>query len=283
MKLMLKKLKNLNLWHYFVMLVISFFVLLPFYWMIITSIKPNTEVLLTPATWFPSRIDLSNYINVWKVIDLFKYLKNSLIIAVATTLFCVIIATLTGYSLSRFKTKLHRFSSALFIFTQLIPSILPFIAYYFLLFNMKMTNTYISLIFTYAIWGVPFCTLMMKNYFKAAMPKSLEESSMIDGCTKFGTFIKIAVPLAVPGIIAISIFAFILAWNEFMFASVMLTNSELKPVSVAIYDFIGQFGNASNVSMSMTVATITTIPAMVIFAFLQRYLISGMTAGAVKE
>jgi ABC-type sugar transport system, permease component len=269
--------------HGIIMILTSVFVLFPYYWMVMTSFKPREEVMLSPPTWYPSRLDFSNYSEVWNQLPLLRYMRNSLFISVATTLFCVILATLCGYSISRFVTrKLQKTTSVLMVVSQLIPGTLPFISLYFLMFNAHLTNTYAGLIIAYSVWGIPFCTLMMKSYFTQAVPISLEESATIDGCTPFGIFAKIVLPISVPGVVATSIYSFILAWNEFMWASVILSNNDLKPASVGIYDFIGQYGGNSNMSLTMTTAVLITVPAIVLFAFLQKYLISGLAAGAVK-
>ncbi|PYG85799.1 multiple sugar transport system permease protein/raffinose/stachyose/melibiose transport system permease protein [Ruminiclostridium sufflavum DSM 19573] len=269
--------------HYAVMAVTSVFVLLPFYWMVITSIKPSNEVMLSPPTYFPKVLNIQNYIDVWSTLPLLKYMSNSLFVSVMTTIICVALATLCGYSISRFSNRrLQKSSVVLMLLSQLIPGVLPFISFYFIMFNLNLTNTYAGLIIAYSMWGIPFCTLMIKSYFTSAIPVSLEESATIDGCTRFGIFFRIALPISLPGIVATAIFSFILAWNEFMWASVILSNNDLKPASIGIYDYIGQFGGNSNMALTMTTSVLITLPAIILFAFLQKYLISGLTAGAVK-
>lgn len=269
--------------HYVIMSMCSLFILLPFYWMFVTSIKPSNEIMLSPPSYFPSSITFQNYITVWSTLPLLKYMSNSLYISIMTTILCVILATLCGYSISRFSNrKLHKSTVILMLLSQLIPGVLPFISFYFIMYRANLTNTFAGLIIAYSIWGIPFCTLMMKSYFTSAIPTSLEESATIDGCTRFGIFFKIALPISIPGIIATTIFSFILAWNEFMWASVILSNNDLKPASIGIYDYIGQFGGNSNIALTMATSVIITLPAIILFAFLQKYLISGLTAGAVK-
>lgn len=269
--------------HYIGLLMVSLFVLLPYYWMIITSLKPKEEVMLSPPTLIPTALDFSNYIQVWKTLPLARYLLNSLFVAGMTTVIGVIFAVLCGYSLSRYSyQRLQKASTILMLCTQLIPGVLPMISLYFIMYKMQLANTYIGLIIAYSVWAIPFCTLMMKSYFTTTIPHDLEESARIDGCTRFGTFFKICLPISIPGVVATAIFAFILAWNDYMWASIMLSNNDLKPVSVGIYDYVGQFGGNSNLALTMTTAVIVTLPAIILFAFLQKYLISGLTAGAVK-
>lgn len=134
----------------------------------------------------------------------------------------------------------------------------------------------------YSIWGIPFCTLMIRGYFTQAIHVSILESARIDGCSKWGTFTRIALPLVTPGLVATAIFSFILAWNDFIWASVMLTDQAKKPVSIGVYDYIGQWGSNVNIALTMATAVLITIPTMILFSFLQKNLVSGLSAGAVK-
>lgn len=269
--------------HYLSLMIISAFVLLPYYWMVVTAVKPTEEVMVSPATLLPSRISLNNFSRVWQSIPLGTYMKNSLVVSVAVTAVSVVFATLCGYSISRYiRRRAQKVSLVLMLCTQLIPGIVTMISLYFIMFNMGMTNTYRGLIIAYTVWAVPFCTLMIKGYFDAAIPREIEESARVDGCSQFGTFFRICLPISVPGIISTAIFAFILAWNEYMWASILLSGNKLKPVSVGVYDFIGQYGANTKLALTMTAGIFITLPAVIIFAFLQKYLISGLAAGAVK-
>lgn len=269
--------------HYLSLMIISAFVLLPYYWMVVTAVKPIEEVMVSPATLLPSRISLDNFSRVWQSIPLGSYMKNSLVVSVAVTAVSVVFATLCGYSISRYiRRRAQKVSLVLMLCTQLIPGIVTMISLYFIMFNMGMTNTYRGLIIAYTVWAVPFCTLMIKGYFDAAIPREIEESARVDGCSQFGTFFRICLPISVPGIISTAIFAFILAWNEYMWASILLSGNKLKPVSVGVYDFIGQYGANTKLALTMTAGIFITLPAVIIFAFLQKYLISGLAAGAVK-
>ena len=269
--------------HYLSLMIISAFVLLPYYWMVVTAVKPTEEVMVSPATLLPSRISLDNFSRVWQSIPLGSYMKNSLVVSVAVTAVSVVFATLCGYSISRYiRRRAQKVSLVLMLCTQLIPGIVTMISLYFIMFNMGMTNTYRGLIIAYTVWAVPFCTLMIKGYFDAAIPREIEESARVDGCSQFGTFFRICLPISVPGIISTAIFAFILAWNDYMWASILLSGNKLKPVSVGVYDFIGQYGANTKLALTMTAGIFITLPAVIIFAFLQKYLISGLAAGAVK-
>jgi ABC-type glycerol-3-phosphate transport system permease component len=269
--------------HYFALGIVSVFVLLPYYWMIVTAIKPTQEVMISPPTLLPSRIDLSNFGKVWESIPLASYMKNSMIVSVSVTLISVVFATLCGYSISRFiKRRAQKFSMVLMLSTQLIPGVVTMISLYFIMYNLGFSNTYRGLVIAYVAWALPFCTLMIKGYFDAAIPKEIEDSARVDGCSYFRTFFDICLPISIPGIISTAIFAFVLAWNEYMWASILLSKDTLKPVSVGIYDYVGQYGANSRIALTMTAGILITLPAVVIFGFFQRHLISGLAAGAVK-
>lgn len=269
--------------HYLALGLVSVFVLLPYYWMIVISIKPTEEVMVSPPTLLPSRINLSNFTKVWASIPLATYMKNSLVVSVAVTLVSVIFATLCGYSISRFiRRRAQKFSLVLMLATQLIPGVVTMISLYFIMYNMGFSNTYRGLVIAYVVWALPFCTLMIKGYFDAAIPREIEDSARVDGCSQFRTFFDICLPISIPGIISTAIFAFILAWNEYMWASILLSKDKLKPVSVGIYDYIGQYGANSKIALTMTAGILITLPVVIIFGFLQKYLISGLAAGAVK-
>ena len=269
--------------HYFALGIVSVFVLLPYYWMIVTAIKPTQEVMISPPTLLPSRIDLSNFGKVWESIPLASYMKNSMIVSVSVTLISVVFATLCGYSISRFiKRRAQKFSLVLMLSTQLIPGVVTMISLYFIMYNLGFSNTYRGLVIAYVAWALPFCTLMIKGYFDAAIPKEIEDSARVDGCSYFRTFFDICLSISIPGIISTAIFAFVLAWNEYMWASILLSKDTLKPVSVGIYDYVGQYGANSRIALTMTAGILITLPAVVIFGFFQRHLISGLAAGAVK-
>jgi len=268
--------------HYIIMGLVSIFVLFPYFWLILTSLKPDYQQMLSPTIFKPDYLDFRNYIDVWNTIPMARYMFNSIYVSFCTVLMCLVFSVTAAYSLSRYAFRGKYAVIGTILFSQLIPGMLPFVSFYFMMFGLHLTNNYAGLIIAYAIWGIPFSTLMMRSYFTAAIPRELEESAIIDGCTRWGVFLRIAIPLAVPGIIATAIFAFILSWNEFMWASVMLTTNLLKTVAIGIYDYIGQYGSNVRVAMTMATAVIATLPAMLIFCFLQRYLISGLTSGAVK-
>lgn len=270
-------------WIYWLVIVIStIFVIFPYFWMVMTSLKPSEELMLSPPVWIPSRFVWENYVKVWNTVPLGRYIGNSVFTSGMGALIGLMFSTSAAFSLACFKTKIRKLSIALFLFTQLIPFTLPFVSFYMMMHAAKLTNTYEGLIIAYCIWSIPFCTLTMRSYFEQALPVSLLESARIDGCTRFGMFWRIGLPLVLPGLVATAIFAFITGWNDFVWASVMLVDNTKKTAAIGIYDYVGQFGSNVNKALTMTTAVLITIPTMVLFGFMQRHLVSGLTAGAVK-
>lgn len=254
----------------------------PYYWMINTSLKPKADLFVIPPRFWPSEIDFTAYREVVNRIPFFDYLTNSLIVATITTILAIIIASFSGYSISRFSFKGRRKVFGLFILTQLVPGVLPLVPFYFILHSMNLTNSYSGIIISYSTWAIAFCTMMLQSYFRTAYSTEIEESARIDGCNRWGVFFKIALPLARPGIIATAIFAYLLAWNDFIWASIINTRQEYRLISNGIQDFQSQYGNIY-INNTMAIGMLATIPVLIIFAFAQKHLVAGLSAGGVKE
>lgn len=267
--------------HYFLLLIIFIFVTFPYYWMINTALKPKEDLFVLPPRFWPSQVDFTAFIEVISRIPFFTYLQNSLIVATLTTLFAIIISSLSGYSISRFSFRGRRKIFGLFIVTQLVPGVLPLVPFYFLLHNLGLTNSYAGIIISYSTWAIAFCTMMLQSYFRTAYSTEIEESARIDGCNRWGVFFRIALPLARPGIIATSIFAFLLAWNDYIWASIINTKQSYRLISNGIQDFQSQYGNVY-INNTMAIGILATIPVLIFFAFAQKHLVSGLSAGAVK-
>lgn len=225
-----------------------------------------------------------NYIDLWRNISFGRYLKNSLIICGLTMLLAMIFATLAAYSLSRFNFPGNRTFGIAILATQMIPAIMYLIPLYimFVKFNevtgLAVKGSYAGLIFIYTAFFTPFSIWILRSFF-ASIPVELEEAARIDGCSNFGVFWRIALPLALPGIIATGIYIFLTAWDELMFAWV-LTSAKTMTIPVGIRLFVGNYQNRFD--LMMAAATIATIPVIILFFMLQRYIIKGLTAGAVK-
>lgn len=256
--------------------------LFPFYWIIISSLKPAAEQLRIPPSWFPLHPTLDNYSRVWSMIPIARYMMNSLWIAVGTTGIALAIAFPAGYALSRFDFRGNLVLLTILLFSQMIPGIVTLVPFYFLTRSLGLHDSRTGLVLAYAAWSVPFATLMLRSYLKTAFPRDIEESALIDGCTRFGVLWRIAVPLSAPGIAATGAFAFLFSWNEYLWASVIITNGDLKTLPLGLRDFTGQLGVNPYLGLWMTAAVLATLPVVIIFLWLQRHMISGLASGAVK-
>jgi multiple sugar transport system permease protein len=229
-------------------------------------------------------VRFENYIDMWKNVNFGLYLKNSLIICGFTMFFAMIIATLAAYALSRFRFPGADLFSNTVLATQMIPMIMYLIPIYImfvkftLLTGLPVKGTYFGIILIYSAWFIPFSIWILRGFF-AAIPKELEEAALIDGCSRLAVFWRIALPLARPGIIATGVYVFLNAWDELMFAWV-LTNSSTMTIPVGIRLFVGNYQNRFD--LMMAAATVATLPVVVLFFMLQRHIVRGLTAGAVK-
>lgn len=225
-----------------------------------------------------------NYIDLWKNIDFALYLKNSLIICGITMVLAMIFATLAAYSLARFNFPGNKFFSIGVLATQMIPAIMYLIPIYIMFTKftqwtgVPMKGTYVGLIMIYSAFFIPFSIWILRGFF-AAIPVELEEAARIDGASSLQVFWYVVLPLAVPGIVATGIYVFLTAWDELMFAWV-LCNADTMTIPVGIRLFVGNYQNRFD--LMMAAATVATIPVMILFFMLQKHIVKGLTAGAVK-
>jgi len=272
-----------------VMLAFLFLTLLPVGWMVFSSLKSSTDIAigrvgLSRDVSGKAVVHWGNYIDMWKNVNFGLYLKNSLIICGATMLFAMVFSTLAAYALSRFRFPGSDLFSNGILATQMIPAIMYLIPLYIMVVKftimtgIPVKGTHWGIILIYSAFFIPFSIWILRGFF-AAIPRELEESARIDGCSGFQVFWHIALPLAIPGIIATGIYIFLTAWDELMFAWV-LTNADTMTIPVGIRLFVGNYQNRFD--LMMAAATIATLPVVVLFFLLQRHIVRGLTAGAVK-
>jgi len=264
---------------YALLAVVNLFVLFPFYSMLITSLKDQASTLTVPVQWWPKRLTFGAYVSMWAGRPYGRYFLNSLIVASMTTLISIGLAALAGYGFSRYR---FRGASGLLmgmVATQMIPGILLLITYFKVVSALELYNTLTALVIAYTSFVLPFSTWILKGYFDT-IPTELDEAAMIDGCTPLATFFRVTLPVAVPGLTATSIYAFLLAWNEFMFAYVLTDSNTKYTISVGIAHLFGEYSVAWNELMAA--GMVAAIPPIVLYMFTSRFLISGLTAGALK-
>lgn len=266
---------------YLILILGSIGVLLPLAWMVITSLKSMQDITLSKGIdLFPTGPTLQNYFTIWSDYPLVTYIKNSLVAVGGSTLFAVVCAALCGYGLSRYQFRGKAFLLSFLLVTQMFPAVMKIIPYYKILINIHLNNSALGLMIVYSSFSIPFCTWMMYGYFKS-IPNTLDEAATIDGCTPLKTFMKVVLPLTIPGLVATTIYAFLQNWNEYMFASVLISDDAKKTITFAISTMSDAYRIQWNYLMCTSI--IASVPTMLIFVFLQRQLIAGMTAGAVKE
>ncbi len=264
---------------YIFITIITMALIFPFLWMLSTSLKGKTEIFSETPSWIPKKITFENYKSIWTEYPFPIYFKNSVIVAIGTTMVSLLISIFLAYGVSRFKFAGRNTITSTLLLTQMFPPVLLIIPIFMLFIDLKLIDTYPALIITYCTFAIPFSTLMLKSYFDG-LPESLEEAALIDGCTPVSALFRIVVPLAAPGIVAVGLFSFILSWQEFMFALTLTRTTSMRTIPVGINMLIGFREVLWGPLMAGSV--IVTLPVVILFLYFQTYLVSGMTMGAVK-
>ena len=253
-------------------------VVVPLFWEFVTSLKTNDAVY--NLSYFPRDPTLSTYYNVLIEQQYWKALVNSLIISSTTTAVVMLLATPAGYAFSRFRFPGDNIIFIGVLFSRLFPPIGLIVPYYQIMAWLGLLNSLPGIIIAQVYLWLPLMIYIMRNFFMS-IPSDLDESARVDGCTKFQAFRKIALPLAAPGVAACSILTFLYSWREFLFSLIVTTDLASMPISVAVYKFVGdvsvQWAGLAAASM------VAIVPTMLIVLFFQRYIVSGLTAGALKE
>lgn len=256
-------------------------VVLPIYWMVITSFKTNPEIInAQELTYFPKIFTVENYVALFKMFNYGQLLKNSVIVSLSTGLCITLLSILGGYGLARYKFRGKDTMLLFFLVTQMIPGILVIIPLYIIFTQAGLINTYFGLFVFYLIANLPFCVITMRSFFER-IPYSLEEAARVDGCTKLQSLIKIVLPVMFPGIVAVFVFAFIGAWNELIAGTIFISTPEMWTIPVGLKSLIGKYNVQWGVLMAGGVLAL--LPTAIMFACMQRFVVEGLTAGAVKE
>lgn len=251
--------------------------LFPIYWMVASSFKTRIQALTLPPLWI-FQPTFENYIGIFQHRPFAHYLLNSIIIATSTVIFTLIIGTLAAFSLARFRFRGSDDIALWFLSTQMIPPIIALIPFFLILRTLYMLDTHLGLIMIYSTFTLPYIIWMMRGFI-AEIPPELEESAMVHGCSRSKAFLKITVPLVLPGLVATGIFCMIMCWNEFLVA-LILTGDTAKTLPVATIDFLSERGIMW--SHVCAAATVMMIPILVMSFFVQKYMIRGLAYGAIK-
>ena len=257
------------------------YTIFPFYWAIVSSIKPNEELFSTPVRYWPTKVDWSHYQYVFENGDFLKALRNSAIVSITTVLISLVFGSFAAYAMGRMKFR----GRTIILYLILSMTMFPAIAILGSLFEMiraaGIYNRIPALVFTYLTFTLPFTVWVLTNFFKA-MPGELEESALVDGSTPFQAFYKILLPLALPGLVTTGLLAFIAAWNEFLFALTFTQDYRARTVQPAIASFSGNTQYDLPWGNIMAASVVVTVPLVVLVLVFQRKILGGLTAGAVK-
>ncbi len=255
--------------------------LFPVYWMFATSLKSNAGIYASPPQIFPWPPIFSSYYEA--VINnplTLRSIFNSAVVGTGVMLLTLLLAAPAAYGLARLQLRLGALIMLMLLITQLLPAIVIATPLFVAFSRIQLLNSYPALILADTTFALPFAVIVLRPFF-LTVPRELEAAAKIDGCNQFDAFWRVILPLVRPGLITVAVFAFLMGWGEFLFAMTLSTNETVQPATAALNKFIGQYGTEWN--NLMAVASTVALPIVLVFASLQRYIVSGLTAGSVKE
>ena len=255
-------------------------VVFPLIWMIVTSVKPQSELFSIPPTLAPETITFEHYIRLLTETPFLQYFRNSMILAVTTTFVVVTLGTLGAYSLVRFKYRGRETLATLVLFTYLMPSVVLIIPLYLMMVKLGLANTLASLVIAYTTFALPYALWLLRS-FMSGIPEDLESAALVDGAGRMGAFFDVILPQALPGVVSTALFTFILCWNEYLFALVLVNSDRVRPLTAGTMNMLITAFNI-DWSLLMAASVMMSLPLIVIFTFLQGTLTKGFGAGAVK-
>jgi multiple sugar transport system permease protein len=257
---------------------IAFFVFFPLLWMINTGLKPSDKTF--EPYFFFGPLTFQNFINILTNVKILVYLRNSLFVSFASSFFATLVSSLAAYSFSKFRYRGRRFTMTLFMMSQAFPQAILLISIYVMMSRLGLLGSYWALLLSYITFTLPVGTWTLKSYFDA-IPNELIESAKIDGAGHFRTMFQIVFPLVVPGMVSIAIYGFVWSWNDLLYSLTLVTEASKRTLAPGlVMTFMGEF--TTNWGNMMAASVLVSIPVTLIFIFLQRYFIQGLTSGAVK-
>lgn len=261
------------------LILLSIIAVFPLIWVLLSSIKTNGELTSNPTSFLPKNPTLSNFIHVIEDLNFAGNITNSVVIALCTTVIAIIISCMAAYGIVRFFPKLGNIMSKALVTTYLFPPILLAIPYSLVMAKLGLTNTRVGLVIVYLSFSVPYAVWMLVGFFKT-VPIEIEEAAKVDGANKVQTFVRIVIPLVMPGIVATAIYTFINAWNEFLYALILINSTDMMTVSVKLRSLQG--AEILNWGDMMAASTLVVVPSVIFFMLIQKKIAGGMTEGAVK-
>ena len=261
------------------LLLICVYVVFPIYWSINTAFKTESEILGKTVTYVPKNATIANFVDAWTNVGFDQYFFNSLKVSAISVVFIVIISVMVGYALSRYKFKFKMAFLGLLLAVQFIPAAVLLVPLFNIFNGLGLVGSHRALVLVNVTFQTPFCCVLMRGFVEG-VPYALEEAAMIDGCSRVKGVFKVVVPMLVPGIITVAAFALIGCWNEFLFAMMFLNDPAKYTVPIGLKMMQGEYGIHYG-AMAAGAIIAMAIPVM-LFAYLQKYLVAGMSSGAVK-
>ena len=253
--------------------------LVPFYWMIATSLKKDKEIYGFEATLIPRQPTLNNYTRLFTTTPFVKYLRNSTIIALGNTLASLLCACLAAYALARLRFPGRGLIARGLVVSYLVPPSLLFIPLFAVLATLSLIDTHQGLILTYLGFSVPFCTWLLMGYFRT-VPLELEEAALVDGCSRLGTLVRIILPMSLPALAVVAFFSFTQSWNEFLYANVFVNSVEVRTITMGLTLFVVE--DVFFWGPMMGASFLSTLPPLILYLIFQRWVVKGLTLGGVK-
>lgn len=259
-------------------LLLTLVMLFPLYWMLTNSFETTQEMFSIPVPLVPATVTFTPYLSVWQA--QLPHLLTSLIMSLGAALFAIIIATPAAYALAHFRLRVTVLIVFFLLLSQMIPTV-TLATPMFLIFNQfGLLNSTFGLILADSTYAVPFAVLIMRAFF-LSVPYEIAQAAFVDGAGEWSAFLRVILPLVIPGVITAGLFAFLFAWGDFIYALTLTTTNAIQPVSLSIYAYIGQYSDYWNDAMA--VATLASIPAAILLVLFQRYITAGLTSGQSKD
>ena len=268
-----------RVWVYLCAAAMAVFCGFPLFWMVLTSLKIDREILTSVPIFWPSVLQIDAYQRLFSMTNFATYFVNSITVAAGATILNMVVATLAAYGITRFRFRGRDTIATIMLFTYMFAPIMIIVPFYILMRGAGLVNTHLGLMLGYASFSLPFSMWLLRSFFQS-IPLDLEEAAMTDGASRLQAVIRVIVPLALPGVIAVSIFTFIVAWNDYLFARVLISSDNLKTLPVGMQDLYT--ATITDWGMMMAAGVVITFPALVFFIAVQRYLIAGWGTGGVK-
>lgn len=275
---------------YIAVILLFVWIVAPILWMFISSVSENDFLLNADAGFWPSQMTFRRYLEIFSaasgtgLLSAAKVFQqavlNSFLISITTTALCLAVGTLAAYAFARLQFKFRNHLLFLFLVAQMLPAISLVIPFFLIFKQLGLSDKLMSLVLVYASFILPYTIWILTNYFKT-ISGEMEAAARIDGCTRLGAFVRVVVPTAGPGFVAVGVLSFLMSWDEFLYALILMSSQQNKTIPVAISEFNGQFG--IDYGMMMTGGFIATVIPLVLALVFQRWIAMGMTAGAVKE